>query len=77
MIDDYRCEGWTDLLEGVLWKMAEKISENTPWYQMVDEDDVASKVKQVLKECFHAAAAIQVVELEVGQEYLVIKTYGT
>ena len=25
MIDDYRSEGWTDLLEGLLWKMAEKI----------------------------------------------------
>ena len=25
MIDDYTSEGWTDLLEGVLWKMAEKI----------------------------------------------------
>ena len=38
---------------------------------MVDEDDVMSKVKQVLKECFHAAAAMQVVELEVGQKYMV------
>ena len=32
MIDDYRSEGWTDLLEGVLWKMAEKISEDRQWY---------------------------------------------
>ena len=32
MFDDYRNEEWTDLLEGVLWKMAEKTSENRPWY---------------------------------------------
>ena len=44
---------------------------------MVDEDDVVSKVKQVLKECFHAAAAMQVVELEVGQKYMVTETYGS
>ena len=28
IIDDYRSEGWTYLLEGVLQKMAKKISEN-------------------------------------------------
>ena len=28
MIDDSRSEGWTDLLEGILQKMMEKISEN-------------------------------------------------
>ena len=28
MIDDYRSEGWTDLLEGSLCKMTERISEN-------------------------------------------------
>ena len=76
MIDEYRSEGWIDLLEGVLWKMAEKISENRQWYQTVDGNDVVSKVKQVLKACFHAAAAIQVVELEVGQKYMVTETYG-
>ena len=63
IIDDYRSEGWTDLLEGVLWKMAEKISENRQQYQTVDGNDVVTKVKQVLKECFPAAAAMQVVEL--------------
>ena len=56
--------------------MAEKISENRQWYRMVDEDDVVSKVKQVLKEHFHSAAAMQVVELEVGQKYMVTETYG-
>ena len=76
MIDDYRSEGWTDLLEGVLWKKAEKISENRQQYRIVDEDDVVSKVKQVSKEYFHAAAAMQVVELEVGQKYMVTETYG-
>ena len=37
---------------------------------------MVSIVKQVLKECFHAAAATQVVELEVGKQYLVTETYG-
>ena len=47
--------------------MAEKISENRQQYKTVDGDDVVNKVKQVLKNCFHSAAAMQVVELEVGQ----------
>ena len=55
-------------------KMAEKISENRQWYQTVDENDVVNKVKQVLKEHFHAAAAMQVVDLEVGQKYMVTET---
>ena len=38
---------------------------------MVDSDDVVNKVKQVLKDCFHRAAAMQVVELEVGLKYMV------
>ena len=37
---------------------------------------MVSKVKQVLKECFCAAAAMQVVELEVGKQYMVTETYG-
>ena len=73
MIDDYRSEGWTDLLQ----KMAEKISENRQRYKMVDSDDVVNKVKQVLKDCFHSATAMQVVELEVGQKYMVTETYGS
>ena len=57
-------------------KMAEKISENRQWYQTVDENDVVNKVKQVLKEHFHAASAMQVVDLEVGQKYMVTETYA-
>ena len=38
---------------------------------------MVNKVKQVLKECFHVAAAMQVVELEVGQKYIVTETYGS
>ena len=44
---------------------------------MVDGDDVGNKVKQVLKDCFHSAAAMQVVELEVGQKYMITETYGS
>ena len=47
--------------------MAEKISENRQWYKMVDGDDVVNKVKQVLKDHFHSAAVMQVVELEVDK----------
>ena len=43
---------------------------------MVDGNDVVSNVKQVLKEHFHAAAAMQVVELEVGHKYMVTETYS-
>ena len=58
MTDDYRSEGWTDLLERVLQKMVEKISENRQQYRTVDGDDVVNNIKQVLKECFRAAAAM-------------------
>ena len=36
MIDDYRSDGCTDLLEGILQKMMEKISENRQLYKAVD-----------------------------------------
>ena len=65
------------MLEGILQKMVEKISENRQLYKMVDSDDVVNKVKQVLKDYFHSAAAMQVVELEVGQKYMVTETYGS
>ena len=45
--------------------MAEKISENRQQYKIVDGDDMVNKVKQVLKDHFHSAAAMQ--ELEVGK----------
>ena len=48
--------------------MTEKISENRQLYKAVDSDDVVNKVKQVLMDCFHKAA-MQVMELEVGQKY--------
>ena len=38
---------------------------------------MVNKVKQALKDHFHSAAAMQVVELEVGQEYMVTETYGS
>ena len=76
MINDYHSEGWTDLLEGTLWKMAEKTCENRQRYKTVDGDEVVCKVKQVLKEPFHSAAAMQVVELEVRQKYMVTEAYG-
>ena len=37
---------------------------------------MACKVKQVLKGCFHSAAAMQVVGLEARQKYMVTETYG-
>ena len=75
MINDYHSDGWTDLLEGILWKMAEKICENRQRYKTVDGDEVVHKYKQVLKEHFHSAAAMQVVDLEAKQKYMVMETY--
>ena len=37
--------------------------------------EVVNKVKQVLKDHFHSAAAMKVVELEVGQKYMIAETY--
>ena len=77
MIDDYRSDGWTDWLEGILQNMTENISENRQLYKAADSDDVVHKVKQILKDCFHSAAAMQVMELEVGQKYMATETYGS
>ena len=63
MINDYHSEEWTDLLEGILQKMTEKISENRQRYKTIHGNEVVSKVKQVLKEHFHSA-------------YMVTETYG-
>ena len=38
---------------------------------------MVNKVKQVLKDHFHGEAAMQVVELEVGQKYMITGTYGS
>ena len=39
--------------------MTEKISENIQLYK-IDSDDVVAKVKQILKDRSHSAAAMQV-----------------
>ena len=57
--------------------MTEKISENRQLYETVDSDNVVIRVKQVFKDCFHSAAAMQVVVLEVGQKYMVTEAYGS
>ena len=54
-----------------------KIGENRQWYKAVDSDNVVNKVKQVLKDNLHSAAAMQVVELDIGQKYMVTETYGS
>ena len=76
MIDDYRSGGLTDLLEGILQKMTEKTSENRQLYKAEDSDDVVHKEKQILKDHFHSAAAMQVMELEVGQNLWQLKHMG-
>ena len=55
----------------------EKISENRQLYKAVDSDDVVNKVKQILKDHFHSAAAMQLMELKVSQKYMVTETYGS
>ena len=57
--------------------MTEKTSENRQCYKAVDSDDVAHKVKHILKHRFHSTVAMQVMELEVGQKYMVTETYGS
>ena len=57
--------------------MTEKISKNRQLYTAVDSHDMVNNAKQVLKDCFHRAAAMQVIELEVGQKYMVTETYGS
>ena len=59
MIDEYRSERWTDLLEGTLQKRTEKINENKQLYKTINSDDVVAKVKQILKDRFHSVAAMQ------------------
>ena len=57
--------------------MTEKISKNRQLYTAVDSHDMVNNVKQVLKDCFHSAAAMQVIELEVSQKYMATETYGS
>ena len=57
--------------------MTEKTSDSRQLYKTVDSGDVVNKVKEVLKKCFHSAAEMQVVELEVWQKYMVSETYGS
>ena len=57
--------------------MTEKISENRQHYKAVDSDHVVNKVKHILQDRFHSAVAMQVMELEVHQKYMVTETYGS
>ena len=56
--------------------MTEKISENRQLYRTLDSDDEVAKVKHILKDRFHSAAAMQVMELEVSQKYMATEPYG-
>ena len=38
---------------------------------------MVTKVKQLLKDRFHSAVAMQVMELQVGQKYMITETYGS
>ena len=76
MIDDYRSEGWTDLLKGTLDKMTERISEKKQLYKMEQGGDVVAKVKQILKYRFQSAVAMKVVKLEVVKECMVMERRG-
>ena len=57
--------------------MTEKVSDNRQLCKAIDSDDVVNKVKQILKDQFLSAAAMQVMELEVSQKYMVAETYGS
>ena len=57
--------------------IARFLSENRQLYKAADSDDVVNKVKQILKDHFHSAAGMQVMELEVSQKHMVTETYGS
>ena len=57
--------------------MTEKKSENRQLYKAVHSDDVVNKVIQIMKDHFHSAPAMQVMELQVGQNYMATETYGS
>ena len=66
MIEEYQGESWIDLLEGVLCDMTQTISDKRQKYNRERGDDVVPKVKVILCESFHKAAALEVVELVQG-----------
>ena len=55
--------------------MTEKIHDNRQLYKAVDNGNVVNTVKHILKDRFHSAMAMQVMELEVSQKYMGTKPY--
>ena len=76
MIDELQCEGWTESLEGTLHHMAQKISDKRREYISEQGDEIVLKVKAVLADLFHKAAAYAVIKLVWGNQYMVTQRKG-
>ena len=63
MMEEYWGESWTDLLEGIICRMTQRIHDKRQEYNKERGDDVVLKVKAILGESFHKAAAMEVVKL--------------
>ena len=69
MIEEYRSESRTELLEGTLHHMTQRISDKRQEYSTERGDDIVPKVGN----SFHKTAAMEVAELFQGNQYMVNK----
>ena len=76
MIDELQWEGWTEFLEGTLCHMTQRISNKRQEYILEQGDDIVPKVKAILVDSFHKAAAYTVFELVHGNQYIVTQRKG-
>ena len=66
-----------ELLEGTLHHMTKRISDKQQEYISEGGDDIVLKVKAILGDSFHKAAAMEVVELFHGNQYMVTERKGS
>lgn len=76
MIEDFRNDGWMELVDGLLDHMTNMISEKRQKYKDMDPENVVPKVQQILKKRWDDAASMKVCEIEeTNLEYKVSEEY--
>ena len=77
MIEDYRSEGWTEMVKGMLCHMTQRISNERQTNKAKRQDEIVPKVKAILADRFAKAAAMEVVELVHRKQYMVTEKRGS
>ena len=64
MIEEYRNEGWMELLDGIVHHMTKMISANRQKYKDKDPGTVVPKIQQILKKRWDDSENMTVCEIE-------------